>query len=116
MALLLTEEDQIRLREFIKTKLSVGKHEIVFEKKDKSIRVLRGTRDPEVIGEVLFEKYMNPPPKKDGSKRVESTTAVPTFDCEIDQWRSFATDVLISIDGISTSELLKQANINLDGN
>lgn len=115
MALLLTETDQISLREFLKTKLSVGLHEIVFEKKDGSIRVLRGTRDPEIIGKETFDSYINKP-KKDGSKRVESTTAVPTFDSEIQQWRSFSTDVLISIDGISTSILLKQANINLDGN
>jgi hypothetical protein len=112
--LILTTGDSIKLREFLKAKLSVGTHEIVFEKKDKSIRVLRGTRDAALISAELFEQFMNPPPRKDGAERSESTTSLPTFDVEASAWRSFSFDKLISVDGINIDTVLKQADIDLE--
>lgn len=111
--MLLTETDQIKLREFLKAKLSNGKHEIVFEKADGKIRVLRGTRDPDLIEKELFEKFTNPPPKKDGSVRVESISSLPTFDLEANAWRSFGFEKLISVDGINKDALLEQSGVVL---
>lgn len=111
--MLLTETDQIKLREMLKAKISTGKHEIVFEKADKTIRVLRGTRDKDIIGDFLYEKYVNPPPKADGTLRVESKSSLPVFDMEANAWRSFSFEKLISVDGINKNELLALSGIVL---
>lgn len=112
--LILTTGDSIKLREFLKAKFAIDRHEIVFEKKDGAIRVLRGTRDSALISEELFEQFMNPPPRKDGHPRSESTTSLPVFDLEASSWRSFNFDKLISVDGINIDTVLKQADIDLE--
>ena len=114
MSLLLVESDQIKLRDYLKSLLSEGIHSIVFAKKDGSQRLLNGTRDPNQIGHELYEKYMNPPPKKDGKERMESKTSVPTFDMDINQWRAFSIIDLLEIDGINIDVILKNAQINIE--
>lgn len=113
--ILLVETDAIRLREHLKAVLSVGEHTVVFEKKNGDVRVLKGTRDPNIIGRELFEKYTNPGPKADGTARVESTSSLPTFDIEAGTWRSFAFDTLIAVDGININTVLTNAQVNIEG-
>lgn len=113
--LVLVETDKIKLREYLKSVLSVGEHTVVFEKKNGDIRVLKGTRDPNIIGKELFEKYMSPPPKLDGSPRAESVDSLPTYDLDADGWRSFSFDNLIGVDGINTNTLLTNAQIIIEG-
>lgn len=115
MALILDTLDAIKLREHLKVVLSAGQHEVVFKKKNGDIRVLKGTRDPGIIGQELFEKWTKPAPNKDGEQRVESTTSLPTFDVEAGAWRSFAFDALIGVDGINIDTILVNAQINLEG-
>lgn len=112
MTILLTEDDQIKVREHLKVVLSIGVHEVVFKKKDGSIRVLKGTRDPRIIGQELFEKFASPPPRKDGKPRVESVSSLPTFDTEKGEWRSFSFVDLIGVDGINIDELLINSQVN----
>lgn len=110
---ILMENDSIALREHLKPIIANGENEVVFEKADGSVRVLKCTRDPEIIGLELFEKYTNPPPKKDGKPRVESTSSLPVFDLESKSWKSFSFLKLISVNGINTDVILQQANIIL---
>lgn len=70
--------------------LSEGSHEIIFTKKDGTRRVLNGTRD---MGSIPDEFK----PKTD---RPINEKAIPVFDTEINQWRSFSVNNLISIDGV----------------
>ncbi|AFL47705.1 hypothetical protein ZZ1p0220 [Acinetobacter phage ZZ1] len=107
-------DSNIVLREYLKLKLSLGIHEVVFKKKDGSIRVLSATRDPGLIDQELYEKYMNPPPKSDGSIRKESTTSLPVYDIK-DGWRSFSFDDLIGFGGLNKDEILKQAQSKIEG-
>lgn len=113
--LVLMATDAIRLREYLKVILSVGKHEVIFTKKDGTQRTLNGTRDPNLIGQELFEKYTNPPPKADGTERVESITGLPVFDVEKSAWRSFSFDTLQEVDGINISTILQHAQIKIEG-
>lgn len=113
--LLLTEQDKIKLREHLKAVLSVGEHIVVFEKKNGDVRVLKGTRDPNLISQELFEKRMNPAPKADGTPRVESVDSLPTFDVEANDWRSFSFGSLIGVDGININTLLTNAQIDIEG-
>lgn len=109
--ILLSETDSIKFREFLKCKLAQGVHEIVFNKKDGTVRVLYGTRDKDFIGAEIYEAYINPPVKEGKEPRKESTTSLPTYDSKAKQWRSFSLANLVSVDGINTETLLKQANI-----
>ncbi|ADG60113.1 hypothetical protein Acj9p213 [Acinetobacter phage Acj9] len=111
--LLLVESDAIRLREYLKVLLSVGIHTVVFEKKDGTIRNLVGTRDPNCISKELFENFSAK--KAQGGVRIESTTSLPIMDTEINQWRSFPFDSLISVDGININTILTQAQVNIEG-
>lgn len=111
--LILTDDQKVQFLSYLKTKLAEGVSTIVFTKADGSERVLKGTRDKDIIGEELYEAYINPPPKADGKPRKTSITSLPTFDTEIKQWRSFSLDKLVSVDGINTNELLKLAQIEL---
>lgn len=102
----LTIDQKIALREVLKTKLSMGISDIVFEKADGTIRTMKGTRDKDVVanlvGEEVFESYINP-----SKPRKESTDMVPTFDAVIKQWRGFSIDKLISVNGMKVEHLLQ---------
>ena len=96
--MILTEQETIRLCEKAKTILSVDTHEVVFEKINGTIRRLKCTRDLDLL------------PKKEDFK---SETGKPgprnslyVFDVELQQWRSFRFDKLISINGLQTETLL----------
>lgn len=110
----LTDTGYTKLREYLKTVLSVGVTEIVFEKADGTIRVLKGTRDKDLIQEDLYEKVMNPPLNQDGTPRKVAKTSLPTFDIEAGDWRSFSLKKLISVNGLNSSIILKNAQINLE--
>lgn len=100
----LTELQRIHLREILKTTLAQGVSEIVFEKSDHSIRVLRGTRD-----QSLYPKAEITENQKSNIqvKRVESTTALPLFDIETGDFRSFKLESLVSINGLKASDLIR---------
>lgn len=95
--MILTEQETIRLREKVKTILSVGTHEVVFEKADGSIRRMSCTRDLDLlpyIKESAFEPSNDP------------VHFIRVFDAKILDFRSFRFDKLISINGLQTETLL----------
>lgn len=102
----LTVEQKIALREILKTKLSMGTSDIVFEKADGTIRTMKGTRDKDVVsglvGVEVFESYVSP-----AKPRKEAVDMVPLFDTEIKQWRGFSIDKLISVNGMKVEHLLQ---------
>lgn len=114
MSLILETTDAVKLREHLKAVLASGIHEVVFKKKDGSIRVLKGTRDPSLMSQELFEKWTKST-NQDGTPRSESITALPTFDTEANAWRSFSFESLIGVDGINIDTILTNAQINIEG-
>ncbi|AWD90375.1 tail fiber protein [Erwinia phage Cronus] len=109
MTLKLTETQKVSIRELLKTKLSHGTTTIVFEKADGTVRVLKGTRDKDIISEVIgeseYENYVNP--KK---ARKEAVDMVPVFDTELESWRGFSIDKLISVNGVKVEHLVQLAS------
>lgn len=102
----LTIDQKIALREVLKTKLSMGVSEIVFEKADGTIRIMSATRDKAVVstlvGAEVFESYVSPE-----KPRKESTDMVPCFDAVKLAWRGFSIDKLISVNGMKVDHLLQ---------
>ncbi|AZV01339.1 tail fiber protein [Shigella phage vB_SdyM_006] len=101
----LTEERKAKLTALIKTLLHNGKNEIVFTKKDGSIRVIRCTLDYDIIPE---EHH----PKQDSSKPLtEKETKTPSyirvFDTEINAWRSITTESIISVNSMKYEDILR---------
>lgn len=109
MSLKLTEAQKVSIRELLKTKFSHGVTTIVFEKADGTIRVLQGTRDKDIISEVIgsdeYENYVNP--KK---ARKESVDMIPVFDTEAEAWRGFSIDKLVSVNGVKVDHLVQLAS------
>lgn len=105
----LTEEQKISLREILKTRLSHGVTDIVFEKADGTVRILKGTRDKDVISNLLseeaYESYVNP-----AKPRKEAVDMVPVFDTELSAWRGFTIEKLISINGVKVEHLVQLAS------
>lgn len=99
MAIKLNETQKVSIRELLKTKLSTGVTDIVFEKADGTIRVIKGTRDKDLL------------PSRVGSEviRKESVDMVPLFDTEINDWRAFSIDKLISVNGVKVEHIVKLA-------
>lgn len=99
MAIKLNETQKVSIRELLKTKLSTGVTDIVFEKADGTIRVIKGTRDKDFL------------PARVGSEvvRKESVDMVPLFDTEINDWRAFSIDKLISVNGVKVEHIVKLA-------
>lgn len=90
---------------YLKTKLSQDDVvEIVFEKKNGDIRVLKGTLADDYLKE-HFDKYEE---YKDENKplRKESVSSCAVFDVEINQFRAVSLPNLISINGIKIEKLL----------
>lgn len=110
MAIILTEQDSIILREHLKGVLAVGITEIVFMKKDGSIRKLSGTRDPNLIGLEEYNAKVNAV-NKDGTPRKESTTSLPVFDTNINEWRTFSFENLISVGELGNLDILSKLKI-----
>ncbi|ARB06005.1 gp31.1 conserved hypothetical protein [Yersinia phage phiR1-RT] len=106
----LSVEQKIAIRELSKTILADGISEVVFEKKDGSIRVMKSTRDKTVIsglvGESVYESYINPE-----KPRAESVDMIPVFDVEAKAWRGFSLDKLISINSTKIETLRELANV-----
>ncbi|QOI66423.1 tail fiber protein [Erwinia phage FBB1] len=99
MAIKLNETQKVSIRELLKTKLSTGVTDIVFEKADGTVRVIKGTRDKDLL------------PARVGSEvvRKESVDMVPLFDTEINDWRAFSIDKLISVNGVKVEHIVKLA-------
>lgn len=110
MSIILTEKDNITLREHLKGVLAQGETEIVFMKKDGSIRKLIGTRDPNLIGLEEYNAKVNAV-NKDGSPRKESISSLPVFDMSIKEWRTFSFENLISVGAMGNLDLLSSLNI-----
>lgn len=94
----LTKEQTLTLREVLKARLSHGKAEIVFEKANGDIRVIKGTRDKDLIPGSQSTT---------ASSRSEPDDAVAIYEVEKKQWRSFRLDTLISVNGLKAEQLLK---------
>jgi hypothetical protein len=67
--------------------LRSGLCEITFTKKDGTERTIVGTLNDELIPDDKKPK---------GEDRVHSTEVQPVYEVELDQWRSFRWDTLIS--------------------
>ena len=101
----LTEERKTKLNALIRTLLHNGKNEIVFKKKDNSVRVIRCTLDYDIIPTEYH-------PKQDDSKLLtEKETKTPSyirvFDTEINAWRSIITENIISVNSMLYKEILR---------
>ncbi len=106
MNVLLTETDKIKFREYLKVVLSAGVHEVVFEKKNGEIRVLKATRDPRSI----LTEYTS------GTRQIaESTDKLSVYDTTSKSWKSFSFSGLIGVDGININTLLTKAQIIIEG-
>ncbi|UCR81217.1 tail fibers protein [Escherichia phage PSD2002] len=97
--MILTEQETIRLREKVKTILSVGFHEVLFEKADGSARRMTCTRDLDLLP---YKEVQAPGPEAN----KESVNYIRVFDTKVNDWRSFRFDKLISINGLQTETLL----------
>lgn len=97
--MILTEQETIRLREKAKTILSVGTHEVLFEKADGSVRRMSCTRDLDLLP---YKEIQAPGPEAN----KEPVNYIRVFDTKVNDWRSFRFDKLISINGLQTETLL----------
>lgn len=102
----LNDTQKIAIREILKTKLSHGVTDIVFEKADGTIRILKGTRDKDLLPVNPKEQIV----KESQTKRKESIDAVPVFDTEGQVWRSFSIEKLISVNTVKVEHLIKLAS------
>ncbi|QLF81457.1 tail fibers protein [Escherichia phage vB_EcoM_FB] len=97
--MILTEQETICLREKVKTILSVGFHEVLFEKADGSVRRMTCTRDLDLLPYKEIQA-----PKPEASK--EPVSYIRVFDTKLNEWRSFRFDKLVSVNGLQTETLL----------
>lgn len=97
--MILTEQETIRLREKVKTILSVGTHEVLFEKADGSVRRMACTRDLDLLP---YKEIQAPGPEA----RKEPVSYIRVFDTKLNEWRSFCFNKLISVNGLQTETLL----------
>lgn len=96
--IIMKKEQLIKLRELLKTKLSVGVTEIIFEKADGTIRVINATRDDEYIP---AENIIT------DTSRAESDHMIPVWDIVNNGWRGFSIDSVISVNGVKFEHLVK---------
>lgn len=96
----LTTEQKVAIREILKTKLSMGISNVVFEKSDGTIRTMKGTRDADFMPTMQTGKLTE-------STRKESTDMISVFDVELGAWRGFSIDKLISVNGMKVEHLLQ---------
>lgn len=97
--MILTEQETIRLREKVKTILSVGFHEVLFEKADGSVRRMTCTRDLDLLP---YKEIQTPGPEVN----KEPVSYIRVFDTKLNEWRSFCFNKLISVNGLQTETLL----------
>lgn len=97
--MILTEQETIRLREKVKTILSVGFHEVLFEKADGSIRRMTCTCDLDLLP---YKEIQAPGPEVN----KEPVSYIRVFDTKLNEWRSFCFNKLISVNGLQTETLL----------
>lgn len=103
----LTDDQKIQIRETLKSILSNGESQVIFEKVDGTIRALRCTRDAGIIPSDLVESTDNKPKVA----RKESIDALPVWDTESHAWRSFKFDSMVSVNGVKIEHLLKLVNV-----
>lgn len=96
--IIMKKEQLIKLRELLKTKLSVGVTEIIFEKADGTIRVINATRDDDYIPMENVSTY---------TSRAESDCMIPVWDTVNNGWRGFSIDSVISVNGVKFEHLVK---------
>lgn len=99
----LTEKQRLHLRDILKSALATGVSEVVFEKADGSIRVLKATRDAKIIPQKPISENAVVVEVK---PRKESTTTLPVYDVE-SGWRSFKIESLVSINGLKADALVR---------
>lgn len=74
----------------IKELLSTGTHKVVFTKVDGTLRTMNCTRDNTIIGAVVETRASEKEP-------VINESVMVAFDLDIDKFRSFKVDSVISI-------------------
>lgn len=74
--------------QMITEKLSIGEHNIVFTKKDGTLREMRCTQDMSMVPDEFKPK---------GNNR-KTTESIPVWDIDKKAWRSFRLDSLQKVD------------------
>ena len=99
------ESDRILWRSGIRREISKGIVEVVFEKKDSSIRILRGTTDiPKIPSEHI--------PEKGKERKYDENKLCTIFDLEAQGWRSFNYDSVISVrTGLDETEVKNATSV-----
>ena len=83
----------MEMKDEIQAYLISGLCQVTFTKKDGTERTIVGTINPDLIP---YEKH----PKNDGVDRVKNTDVQPVYDTDLEEWRSFRWDSVISFDAI----------------
>lgn len=99
----LTVKQQDALYDVLRSVLHHSVVDVVFEKKDGTIRVMKST----LIKPMLFEHFGEE--KSDDFIRGTSKTndAIRVLETTINQFRSFRLDSVISVNGVKVQEILK---------
>jgi hypothetical protein len=98
----MTDTQYIHLRELIRATLKSDTVKVIFTKADGTERVIKCTLDFEIIPE---DKH----PKTSDKAVVENTefkrTALRVFDVDVQEWRSFKPETVLSINGLKIENL-----------
>ncbi|EQA7786893.1 SH3 beta-barrel fold-containing protein [Acinetobacter baumannii] len=105
----LTNQGYTKLREYVKTVLSHGIHQVVFKKVNGNIRVMNASQDSDILVEREVVEF--------GTKRThvdEALTTVTVLDTDLNEWRKIKLDNLIGLDGINIDTILKNAQVKIE--
>lgn len=104
----LTVTEKTLVKRAVEAMLRMGETQIIFEKKDNTMRVAQATLQARIITDKIgadgYDKEVNP--KTPRRESIESCRFFETTE-DKNQWRSFSMDKLISIGGNKISDLIK---------
>ena len=101
----LTKNELTLYKRALQAILRTGEVQIVFEKVDGSVTVRRGTLQSRMITENAPEVLKT---ETNGqAKRAENMESVRFFDLEINEFRTFKMDNLVSLGGNKPEDLIK---------
>ena len=104
----LTVNEKTLVKRAVEAMLRMGETQVIFEKKDGTMRVAQSTLQGRVISEKIgdegLQKEINP--AKPRRESIESCRFFELTDGK-NQWRSFSMDKLISIGGNKIADLIR---------
>lgn len=93
--------------ELLENELNKQDLKIEFIKSNGESRVMHCTRKKELIGDEIYENYINPK-----TPRKKSTSMIPAYDLEIKEWRGFTVNNVIKVDGIPILKYIESCKEN----